>query len=329
MKVIKEHIKTKSFKQFYLLYGSEEYLKKLYRDKLKDAILTDENEMNFSYYEGKNVDPLKVAEVANTLPFFSEYRLIIIENSGLFKSQSDMSDLLDKAPDSTITIFVESEIDKRNRLFKMVRDRGTVSEMNGLDERNLKLFVTSLFEQSNKKITEATINNLLDKTGADMINICNEVEKIISYAVDRDVISQQDVDAVVTTQISGKIFQMIDAIGSQQSGKALDLYYDLLSVREKPMSILYLIIRHFNIMLQVKNLQSLGRNAATISEKVGIPPFSVNKYVAQSRNFTSKRLKEALEFGTEVEEQIKTGRMIEKIGVELFILTFSKSEVTK
>ena len=35
MKVIKEHIKANSFKQFYLLYGSEEYLKKLYRINLK------------------------------------------------------------------------------------------------------------------------------------------------------------------------------------------------------------------------------------------------------------------------------------------------------
>lgn len=326
MKVIKEHIKSKSFKSFYLLYGSEEYLKKLYRDKLKNAILTDDNEMNYSYFEGKNIDTVKVAEVAQTLPFFSEYRLIIIEDSGLFKNQSDMAERLGNIPDSTIIIFVESEIDKRNKLFKMIRDHGTVSEMNGLDERNLKLFVASLFEQNGKKITEASIHYLLDKVGTDMTNICNEVEKINSYTMERDIIEKQDIDAVVTTQITGKIFQMIDAIGSKQPHKALELYYDLLSVREKPMSILFLVTRHFNILLQIKNLQTLGHSSSSMSEIVGIPPFSVNKYLAQSRNFSSKRLKEALEFGTEVEEQVKTGRMIEKIGVELFIVTFSKNE---
>lgn len=326
MKVIKEHIKLKSFKQFYLLYGSEEYLKKLYRDKLKHAIIADDNEMNYSYFEGKSVDPVKVSEVAQTLPFFSDHRLIIIEDSGLFKSQSDMSELLLNIPDSTVIIFVESEIDKRNKLFKMVRDRGTVSEMNGLDEQNLKLFVASLLEQEGKRSTEATIHYLLDKSGTDMTNICNEVEKIISYSLDRDIITVEDVDAVATTQITGKIFQMIDAIGSKQPRKALDLYYDLLSVREKPMSILFLITRHFNILLQIKNLQANGHSSASMSEMVGIPPFSVNKYLAQAKNFTSKRLKEALEFGADIEEQIKTGRMIERIGVELFILTFSKNE---
>ncbi len=324
MKVIKEHIKSGSFKQFYLMYGSEEYLKRLYRDKLKNAILKDGGDMNYSNFEGNNIDPRKVAEDAQTLPFFSDKRLIIIENSGFFKSANELSELLSGLPDSTVVIFVESEIDKRSKLFKRVRDEGTISEMNGMDEQNLKLFAASLLEQEGRKITVGTINHLLDKTGSDMLNICNEVEKIISYTVGRDVVTAEDVDAVVTTQITGKIFLMIDAIGSKQPNKALELYYDLLSVREKPMSILYLIIRHFNILLQSKDLQGLGYNSSSISEQVGIPPFAVNKYLGQAKNFTVRRLKEALEFGTDVEEQIKTGRMVEKIGVELFIVTFSK-----
>jgi DNA polymerase-3 subunit delta len=324
MKVIKEHIKTGSFKPFYLLYGSEDYLKKLYRDKLRNAILNEDNDMNYSYFEGKDVDQRKVAQAAQTLPFFSDRRLVIIENSGLFKSQNELTELLDNVPESTVILFVETEIDKRNKLFKFVRDRGTVSEMNGMDEQNLKLFVASLLEQEKKKITESTITYLLDKTGTDMVNICNEVEKIVSYTLDRDIILPEDIDAVVTTQITGKIFLMIDAIGTKQPNKALALYYDLLSVREKPMSILFLITRHFNILLQAKDLQALGFNSSAISEKVSIPPFAVSKYLMQAKNFTSKRLKEALEFGVDIEEQVKTGRMVEKIGVELFIVTFSK-----
>lgn len=324
MKVIKEHIKSKSFKQFYLLYGSEEYLKKLYRDKLKNSILSDDSDMNYSHYEGNGIDPRKVSEVVQTMPFFSDKRVIIIENSGFFKNQNELSELLTGAPDTTIIIFVETEIDKRSKLFKLVRDSGTVSEMNGMDEQNLKLFVISLLEHEKKKITESAIVYLIDKTGSDMTNLCNEIEKIINYTFGRDIITIEDIDAVVTTQITGKIFLMIDAIASKQPNKALALYYDLISVREKPMSILFLITRHFNILLQSKDLQALGYNSSSISEKVGVPPFAVNKYLGQAKNFTTKKLKEALEFGTDIEEQIKTGRLIEKIGVEMFILTFSK-----
>ena len=323
MLVIKEHIKSGSFKQFYLLYGSEAYLKKLYRDKLKTAILQDGNEMNYSYFEGKDIDIKEVSAVAQTLPFFSDRRLIILENSGLFKSQNELSDQLKDLPESTFFLFIEEEIDKRSKLFKLVKDVGTVSEMNGLDEKNLKLFVASILKEEGRRISEQTVTYLLDRCGSDMLNVKSEIDKLISYTYGREVITAEDIDEVVTTQLTGKIFQMIDAIGSKQQEKALDLYYDLLALREKPMSILYLIIRHFNILLQAKDLTGRGHSSSEISEKVGVPPFAAGKYISQSRNFTMKRLMEALEFGTEVEEQIKTGRMVEKIGVELFIITFS------
>ncbi len=324
MKAIKEHIKSGSFKPFYLLYGSESYLIKLYRDKLKDAILGGSDSMNYSRFEGKDINLKEVNDLAQTLPFFSERRLIIIEQSGLFKAQSDLAELLSEVPESTVIIFVEQDVDKRNKAYKLINDRGTVSEMKGLDEKNLRMFIVSLLEPSGKKITQNVADYLLDKTGVDMENIRNEVEKLISYTSGRDMITIEDVDAVVITQITGKIFQMMDAIGSRQQDKALTLYYDLLSVREKPSNILYLIMRHFNILLQVKDLAANGFAAAAITEKTGVPPFATGRYINQSKNFTMKQLYEALKMSADTDEQIKTGRINEKIGVELLIIRFSR-----
>lgn len=328
MMVLKEHIKTGNFKQFYLLYGREDYLKKLYRDKLRNAIIPEDDTMNYSHYEGKDLNLKELSQVAQTLPFFNNRRLIVIENSGLFKNQSELADMLKASPESTFFLFIEEEVDKRNKLFKLIKDNGTVSEMNGLDEKNLKLFVASLFQQEAKKISENTVTYLLDKCGPDMMNLRNEADKLVSYCMERDVITPEDIDAVITTQITGKIFQMIDAIGTKQQNKALELYYDLLALREKPMSILFLITRHFNILLQVKDLLSTGFSPQVISEKVGVPPFAASKYIGQSKNFSSRRLKEALEYGADVEEQVKTGRMVEKIGIELLIITFSARNVS-
>lgn len=323
MKIIKEHIKLKRFKQFYLLYGSENYLVKLYRDKLKKAIIGHDL-MNYSLFEGKDIDLVELKDIAYTLPFFNEKRLIHIEYSGLFKTSSDLADILQSAPESTIFLFVEQEVDKRNRSYKVIKNKGIISEMKALDENNLKLFIVSLLEPAGKKITQSTANYLLEMTGTDMDNLNNEVEKLISYTHDRDTITTEDVDAVVTSQITGKIFQMMDAIGLKQQDKALSLYYDLLSVREKPSHILYLITRHFNILLQVKDLVTNGFANAAITKKVGIPAFTTGKYISQSKNFTKRQLIDAIKLATDTEEQIKTGRIIDKIGVELLIITFSR-----
>lgn len=323
MKNIKEHIKLNQFKPVYLLYGTESYLKKLYKNKLKEAIIGNGDDMNFSYFEGKQVNVSKVVDIANTLPFFSERRLILIENSGYFKNQNDLADFIKLFPHTTHVVFVESEVDKRNRLYKAVKDIGTISEMNGMDENNLKLWVTSILGKDKKKITGETILHFLSKVGTDMENIQNEVEKLSCYAYDRDIITMKDIDEVCTSQISGKIFQMIDAIGSKNQNQALDLYYDLLALKEKPMSILFLITRHFNILLQVKDLVNLGFNNTIISQKTGLMPFTIGKYVSQSKNFKKEVLKDALSSCVTMEEQVKTGRMIDKICVELLIVQYS------
>ena len=325
MKNIKEHIKLNQFKPVYLLYGTEDYLKKLYRDKLKTAILGDGAQMNYSYFEGKGIDTAEVISVANTMPFFSDRRLILIENSGLFKSQSDLADYMVSIPETTHIVFVESEVDKRNRLYKAVKNVGNISEMNTMDEKNLKLWVATLLDKDNKKISEDTILYLLNKIGSDMENIQNEVEKLICYAYEREIITKEDIDEVCTAQITGKIFLMVDAIGNRQQKKALDLYYDLLALKEKPMSILFLITRQFNILVQVKNLLSLGYNNTVISQKTGLMPFTIGKYVSQSKNFTMDILISALKSSADIEEMIKTGRLIDKIGVELLIVKFSSA----
>ena len=84
--------------------------------------------------------------------FFSDKRLIILETAGFFKNQNELSELLKNIPDTTVIVFTENEIDKRSKMFKLVRDEGTVSEMNGLDEKNLKLFVASLLEQEERRL---------------------------------------------------------------------------------------------------------------------------------------------------------------------------------
>ncbi|HAU87324.1 MAG TPA: DNA polymerase III subunit delta [Lachnospiraceae bacterium] len=322
MQIIKEHIKQNQFKQCYLLYGTEEYLKKLYKNKLKTGIIGDEDTMNYTYFEGKSIEIPKIIEVAETLPFFSERRLILIENSGLFKSSNELADYIRTMPDYCYMIFVESEVDKRNRLYKAVKEVGYISEMNGMDEKDIQLWVAQLLKRSGKKITRDTLMYFLNKSGTDMEGMVQEVEKLICYAMDKEVITVEDIDAVCVTQVSNQIFLMIDAIASRKQRQALDLYYDLLTLREKPMSILFLITRHFNILLQIKELK--GQNRNEVAKKVGVPPFAVQKYMSQADNFTKQGLIENLKDCAEMEAQVKTGFMTDQMTVELLIVKFSQ-----
>ena len=76
MKSLQEDIKNQDFKQVYLLYGEENYLKQQYKGKLKKALIQEEDSMNFSMFEGKKTEPKEIIDLAETMPFSGRYRFL-------------------------------------------------------------------------------------------------------------------------------------------------------------------------------------------------------------------------------------------------------------
>lgn len=321
MKRIKEDIKNHSFHSVYLFYGEEDYLKRMYRDKMKQAVLPDGDEMNYSYFEGKDMDAHQVKEIADTLPFFSDNRIVIIENSGWFKSANDFSEYLEQMPDTTILVFVEKELDKRNKLYKYVNKNGLAVEMNGMTPKEMKTWIAVLLKQNQRQMRESTAEYLLEQIDNSMTNVQNELEKLIAYTEGREEITKEDIDAVCSVQVTGRIFQMMDAVAAGRKDETLALYHDLLLLRESPMSILYLLSRHFNILLQIKNM--IGRvEKGEMAKKAGVPPFTVGKYQSQCRHFAKERLEQMLDACIDTEYQFKRGNLSDQMGVELLLLSF-------
>lgn len=89
MKNIQEDIKTGKFKQAYLLYGDEAYLKQQYKHNLQKALNPDGDNMNYSHYEGKGIDVRGLIDLCETVPFFAERRVVLLEDTGFFKNKCD------------------------------------------------------------------------------------------------------------------------------------------------------------------------------------------------------------------------------------------------
>ena len=324
MKNILADIKANSYKPVYLLYGTEDYLKKQFRDNLKKAIVGDGDSMNYSYFEGKAPDSKAVSEIASTMPFFADRRLVVIENSQLFKTADDMIiDMVKELPDTTVVVFVENEVDKRSRLYKAVKDKGYICELNEQSDNDIMRWVVSLLKKEGRTMDNATLQLFLTKTGSSMENISRELEKLICYTMGRTAITSEDVEEVCTTQTTNRIFDMITAISQKNQDRALALYYDLLTLKEPPMRIMYLIARNFNQLLMVKELTENGNASSAIASKMGIQGFLVGKLQAQARPFKTGVLRRALEECVSLEEAVKTGRLEDRLAVEMLIVKYS------
>lgn len=324
MKSLKDDLESRNLKKVYLLYGEETYLKKLYKNKLKNAVIPSEDTMNLAVFEGKGIDVREVIAQAETMPFFADRRMILIENSGFFKTASlELAEYIPQMPQETCMVFVEDEVDRRGKLYKAVKNAGRAVELKRQDEKTLMNWVLSALRKEKKNITSSTMELFLTRTGNDMEFIQKELEKLLCYTMGRDVITSEDVEIICTVRTENKIFEMINAIAEKKQKKALDLYYDLLALKEPPMRILYLITRQFNLLMQVKEMLAQGFDQNTIAEKLKMQSFIVRNYARQARSFKIEELKRAVKDCVDAEESVKTGRMNDVMSVELLIVKYS------
>lgn len=324
MKSLNEDLKLGQFNRVYLLYGEEAYLKKQYKDKLRNAMISPDDTMNYAYYEGKGTNVKEVIDLAETLPFFSQRRLIIMEDTGFFKNATpELADYIKEMPESTSMIFIESEVDKRGKLYKAVQSKGRVVELGRQDEATLLRWIAGSVKREGKQIAESTIRHFLNKVGTDMENIQKELEKLFCYTMEESTITLADVDTICTQQITNQIFDMVNAVAEKQQRRALDFYYDLLALKEPPMKILFLLARQFKLLMEVKALDKKGYARKEIASKTGLHPFVVGKYQEQAKVFSRKELRGIIEESVDIEESIKTGKLNDVLGVELFIMKYS------
>lgn len=158
MKTIDNDIKNGQIKKAYLLYGEESYLIRQYRDKLKRAIVSEEDTMNFSAFAGEEVNQKEIIDLAETLPFFAERRLILIEDSGLFKKSGigdELAEYFSDMPETTYFVFVEDTIDKRSKIFKALGKVGNAIEFKKQTDEILARWVGSRIRKEGKGMTQA------------------------------------------------------------------------------------------------------------------------------------------------------------------------------
>ncbi|MCI8327736.1 MAG: DNA polymerase III subunit delta, partial [Lachnospiraceae bacterium] len=169
MKMIEKDIETGKFQNVYLLYGEESYLKRQYKEKLLHALIEKGDTMNFSSYSGKEINPNELIDLAQTMPFFAERRVILVEDSLFFKNTcEELVSYLQELPEQTCFLFVESVVDKRSKMYKQVKKVGRITCFDRQKDDVLMRWVGSRLKKEGKTMTKVAYQQFITKTGDDM-----------------------------------------------------------------------------------------------------------------------------------------------------------------
>ena len=327
-------MKKEVYKNLYLLYGEEKYLVKKYMENLKTAIVNEEMEMmNYDIFEGKAAEVNKIIDASMTLPFMSESRLVLVKESGLFSSgkkdeTEKMKNFLDSDLETTTLVFVEDDVDKRNALFKAVNKKGEVLEFKSPPEKELVAFVIDIFKKQKITISPKIANHLLISIAGSMEGVLLEAEKLVAFKGQDAEITQEDIDLVCTKALEIRVFELIASLAVKNTKLALEIYHNLILMKESPIMVLSLIIRQFRLLILTRYMDRKKRSRDEIAATLGLRGFVVGECLKQSKNFTEAILLKALNECLETDINIKTGKIESVLAVELLIINYSAPGLT-
>lgn len=328
MEVIKKQIKTGEVDNCYLFYGQEEYIKNQYVEYIKNAIIDPAYEvMNFQALNGKGINGDQIIDFAETMPFMGQKRMIVLKDSGLFKSgkkdeTTKILDYLDKIPTTTCIVFMESEIDKRLGLYKKLNKTYTAVEFKTPSDREITSWVKKELGDHGIQMDHSLIEYFVSIVPVGMESVVNETKKLIDYK-QKGVITKDEIDNICTPSLDVRIFELVKMLGNKDTKGALKIYSNLLEVKESPLGILAMMARQFRIILKVKYMRHQGEANQSIVSRTGLRTFMVSECIRQANNFTFKQLEEALRECLETDQNIKTGIINPELGVELILIKYS------
>jgi len=320
-KKLKDDLAAGKLGKLYLLFGEERFLVAHYAQSIKNT------EESPDVFEGA-VNVREIIMAADTVSLFSERRLVYVKDSKLFTSErkteaEEIADYLPKIPDETTIVFVESEVDRRVKLYKKVAELGLAVNCEAPTPQVLTKWIARTMKEKGKTIGAAEVNQLQRTCGTNMSNLFQEMDKLAHYCGDRKDITPADIAAICTPTLEARIFDLTKAMGAGRASDALNHYRNMLFLKESPFVILSMIIRQLRIILLCKCASEKNLPRPQIAKELNIRDFVVSEALGQGKRFSQQQLLEALTNCQDTDIKIKTGLLSPEIGVEVLLAELS------
>jgi DNA polymerase-3 subunit delta len=306
----REKTKIDDLKPVYLIYGDEQLLLDEAVMRLKNSV-AQEADLSFNYgqFFGDKDSVAAVIQAAETLPFMSHKRLVLVKDADKFAS-SDITVLTKYLGDPspfTCLVLVAGDVKKTSPLYKAVEKKGQVFEYKLSSKNEYPNWVKKRFRSNGKFITDKAARFLIESVGYNLYRLNSEIEKISLFYTDEAGINEENISNLVCEFSEKNIFDMVDAIGKRDKNNAFLLLKCLMEKgNNPPQLIFFMIVRQFRLLLKTKSLLDRGLTDQAISKELKIPFFVAKKYREQCRNFSLEKLRIIYKLLAEVDLALKT-----------------------
>jgi len=309
----------------------------------------DMAEMNTSRLDGKTASLNDLRSAVLALPFLTERRLVIVEDAlqpysgkGGQKAREAFLELLVSLPASTALVLIVPDalkysyyagsswatLKETHWLTKWVKTAGKramIVDCALPTEDRMPLWIQKKAADLGGAFTQQAAQLLRDYIGNDTRHAVQEITKLLTFVDFQRPVDVEDVSLLTVRDQQSDIFAMVDAIGSRNGKKALELLQVLLD--ESDFIYLFgMVIRQFRLLIQAREILDLQERGLfknptqqNLNKALGVADFVAKKAFAQARNFDLPMLESIYHQLLDIDLGEKTGRMPGEVALELLI----------
>ena len=333
---LKARLKDGRLSGCFILAGEEDYLKRYYLAKIREAIVTDEAFATFNHtvYDGQEVNFAAIRDDITSPPMMADGKLIEWRYPSFDKMKESDLTLLEE------TVALLGEYDYATLVFLVAEDGltlGTPKRESKFEKRFGKTvgilnFATSTdsaliswlskhFAAEGITATADVLNTLLFRAGHSMSVLNEEVEKLTAYAHanGKTEITKDDVSLVASSTPECDTYALTNAILARDKRLALVALDEMKSRRLDPLVILGMMARTYSELAEVVLMLKDGLGFNDIQAKTGMNAYRLKHYVSAAPKFSPERIVNILAELERVDTGVKFGGVTGYTAIELFV----------
>lgn len=302
----------------YYLQGDEKYLIDQFLGHLFKR-LGDPNDLDILPVSLDESSMDLVLDEANMFSFFADQRIIIVDQASFLASQSPIKlskseekrliEYLNAPNTASILIFLAQtdQLDRRRKLSQVFQKQATIVDVRPLDERQVDRFVREYLRSADFELNKHALNELLNRVNYQLTLAMVEIEKLRTFALSDRTIDTATVRQLVPRSLETDVFELSTAVTQGKIDQAIQIYQDLLLMKNDPIALHALLVSQFRLILQVKLLSQRGILPGQMAEYLSVHPYRVKLAYQISQQKSLPNLLELYDEFAEVDYQMKMG----------------------
>lgn len=310
-----------------VLYGDEQFLINEEYKKLISTIKCEEYDI--TTYDAEMVDVALAVDDANTFPFMSEHKVVVIKNAFFLTSQKtkfehNIDSLINYVdnpnPSTTLIILVKSEkLDEKRVVTKRLRSNASFKQLTKLSEKELSSWIAKNLDTHGYKITQGAAEELIRRSDADLIQIKNELSKLVMYTEEHKKIELEHIKILVPRTLEQNVFELTNALMEKNAPKAFEIYNDLITAKHEPVQLLSLISNKFREISKLKALVDANYSNDEIAKALNMTSGRIYYAIKNANSFKQKDVTNYIHELADIDYKIKSGLVDRFIAIETFI----------